>query len=315
MTQDELLKELVKRVGKDHVENRLLKEKGGDKMSITFGYWDVALGTSHRILSIAKFLLKVLGLWNHGVKMALKYQIVEEKVVFPKLPPQFDGYRIMHLSDLHLEGIVDGGKSFCRMLEGLETDLCVITGDFRHHNWGESSAMLELLKPIIQKIHCRDGILAVLGNHDGISIVPGMEKLGLRVLLNESLRIKREHASIWIGGVDDPHFYRLHELEQTMKGTQEEEFKILLAHSADIVYEAVKQNVDYYLCGHTHGGQICLPGGIPIIANMKLPRKFFAGSWQEGHMKGYTSRGVGTSDIPVRLFSKPEIVIHKLIRT
>ncbi|MGD9157816.1 MAG: hypothetical protein PVG39_05385, partial [Desulfobacteraceae bacterium] len=115
-------------------------------------------------------------------------------------------------------------------------------------------------------------------------------------------------------GVDNPSFHTCASITKTFKRIPEEDFTILLAHSPGLLREAMRRNVDYYLCGHTHGGQLCLPGGIPVITKAECERRYSSGAWNYKGMKGYTSRGSGTSGLPVRLYCPPEITIHTLIR-
>ena len=91
-------------------------------------------------------------------------------------------------------------------------------------------------------------------------------------------------------------------------------FSILLSHTPEIYDRAAGAGFDLMLSGHTHGGQLCLPGGIPIRLEAKLPRSMAAGLWRHGEMVGYTTRGVGTSLLPVRLNCPPEITLHALRR-
>ncbi len=115
-------------------------------------------------------------------------------------------------------------------------------------------------------------------------------------------------------GVDDPHYYETDNLEKAMTGVSDDTFSILLAHSPEITRQAAYAGVDVYLCGHTHGGQICLPGGQPLIANSRCPHNQCKGAWKYDTMQGYTSRGVGTSSVDVRFNCPPEITIHTLRR-
>jgi uncharacterized protein len=98
-----------------------------------------------------------------------------------------------------------------------------------------------------------------------------------------------------------------------MKGLRADEVKLLLVHSPEIIPEAARAGVDYYLCGHTHGGQMCLPGSVPLLTNASCARKYVGGVWQHENMAGYTSRGTGSSCLPVRFCCPPEITVHRLV--
>jgi predicted MPP superfamily phosphohydrolase len=159
----------------------------------------------------------------------------------------------------------------------------------------------------------RGDIYAVLGNHDSITMVPVLEALGIRTLLNECVAIHRGRASIYLAGVDDAHFYRADNIEKAAADIPEDCLSILLSHTPEIYRQAAHAGFDLMLSGHTHGGQICLPGGVPILLEANLPRAFGAGAWRHENMVGYTSVGVGSSVVPVRFNNRPEVTLHRLV--
>ena len=118
-----------------------------------------------------------------------------------------------------------------------------------------------------------------------------------------------------LAGIDDAHFFRVDNIEKAALVIPHGEFSILLSHTPEIYRQAAHANFDLLLSGHTHGGQICLPGSIPIKLEAVLPRRMGAGAWQYHNMSGYTSVGAGTSVVPVRLNCPPEITLHRLRRT
>jgi hypothetical protein len=156
--------------------------------------------------------------------------------------------------------------------------------------------------------------MAVLGNHDPIEIVSGLEAAGIRVLLNECEPVVRGAERIFIAGIDDQHFFRTGDIAKAAATIPHGEFAILLSHTPEMFGQAEDAHFHLMLSGHTHGGQICLPGSIPVTLDAQLPRRFGAGAWRCGELQGYTSVGVGTSIAPVRLNCPPEITIHELRR-
>ncbi len=263
---------------------------------------------------ILKTILRVTRQLDRGLDNALNFQIEEVSTSFHDLPEAFHGYRILHLSDLHLDGMIDGGYGLNQQLQNLQYDLCVMTGDFRYltvHGYDETLKRMTIL---MENINCPDGCYGVLGNHDFIEEVPGLELIGLRMLLNESTRITRGDDSIYLAGIDDPHFYGTDDIKKAAAEIPSEYFSILLSHSPEAVMEAATEEFNLYLCGHTHSGQICLPGGIPILTNSAGSRRFSRGQWRQDKMQGYTSRGTGASTLPVRFFCPPEITLHTLKR-
>jgi predicted MPP superfamily phosphohydrolase len=134
------------------------------------------------------------------------------------------------------------------------------------------------------------------------------------MLLNECEPIGRDEQSIFLAGVDDAHFYRMDNIEKASVRIPEDAFSILLSHTPEIYLQAAHAHFRLMLSGHTHGGQLCLPGSIPITLEAALPRRMGAGAWQYHGMIGYTSVGAGSSVVPVRLNCPPEITLHRLRR-
>src|SRR6185312_14190535 len=115
-------------------------------------------------------------------------------------------------------------------------------------------------------------------------------------------------------GVDDAHYFRVDNIEKAAEPILDGAFGILLSHTPEIYRQAAHAGFDLLLSGHTHGGQICLPGSIPITLDSVLPRRMGAGAWAYRGMIGYTSVGVGSCIEPVRLNCPPSITLHHLRR-
>jgi len=309
-----LFTQLLERIGANHARQRLKLQ--AIHSAVRFGtrghhFYPENLDF---LSPYMKFFLKVSGLWNRGGQTSLHYQIVEQTVSLRRLPAAFEGFRILHLSDLHIDGISDKGRKLRTILSQLEYDLCVLTGDFRYLTFGDHQKTIVHMADLVKVIQCPYGMFGILGNHDFLEMVPGLEGLGITLLLNESIPISRGDQTIWLVGVDDPHWYETDDLSKALRFVSlgADPVKILLAHSTDLIKDAAAVGMDYYLCGHSHGGQICLPRSIPIITGGS-PRKFASGPWRYQNMQGYTSPGVGVSVVPVRFFCRPEIIVHQLI--
>jgi len=265
------------------------------------------------ISSAVENLLKCTGFQGRARRNCFDYRLERNEVYLPDLPLAFDGYTILHLSDLHADGLVDEGEGIMRIVETVPCDLAVLTGDFSFEEAGvHYEPCLEALVPIVHSISAQDGIFGVLGNHDLLEMVPALERMGVQMLLNEAAQLRRGTADIVLAGVDDPHYYKCHDLQKALSAVAPDQCVILLSHSPEIAAEASRYGVDLYLCGHTHGGQICLPGGIALFANSSCLRSYLSGSWKCGAMQGYTSRGAGYSLAAARLFCPPEITLHTL---
>src|SRR5262245_37161324 len=99
-------------------------------------------------------------------------------------------------------------------------------------------------------------------------------------------------------------------IEKAAAAIPHDEFSILISHTPEVYRQAALADFNVLLSGHTHGGQICLPGGIPFTLNSVLPRSMGSGPWKYRNLIGYTSVGAGTSIVAVRFHCPPEITLH-----
>lgn len=299
----------------EHIQKRRLKELEGIERWLCRGRGGLSIENIEMMPVVIDFFLRAFGLKKRGERNAADIYIKEIVWEFETLPEEFSGYQILHLSDIHIDGLWELHGSIISALAGIEADLCVMTGDFRFSTSGETHLVVELMEKVAPKINTRDGIIAILGNHDSVELVEPLEKMGIKFLLNENVVIQRAQSSIAVSGLDDLHYYDMADMQRcTDCMTGSEAFRILLVHSPEIISEAEESGYDFYLCGHTHGGQICLPGIGAVITNANCKREFVAGEWTYKSMKGYTHYGTGSSCLPVRFNCRPEIVVHKLVR-
>ena len=141
------------------------------------------------------WILRLSGLLGWASRNALAFQVEQVDISIAGLPQAFDGYRIAQLSDLHVDAFSDGGQALRRVLDGLDFDLCVLTGDYRFRTRGDYVASIEGMARLMPSLDCPDGVVGILGNHDYVEMVPGLEHLGIRMLLNEALSISRAHSA------------------------------------------------------------------------------------------------------------------------
>ena len=258
--------------------------------------------------------LRLVGLWRRGVVNGLDIRRRSLAIDLPRLPPAFDGYRILHLADPHFDAAPGLAEAILRSVAGAEVDLCVLTGDFRAADRGpfDGTGILPPLGALRAAVRSADGFVATLGNHDPGDIVPHLERLGFEVLLNRSRHIRRGTAQIGVTGVDDVHRYYTPAAADALAAHDPARFGIALVHSPELAGEAAAAGYDLYLCGHTHGGQVCLPGGRPLVTHLSRHRDLHSGLWQHRGMTGYTSRGAGSSSLPVRFNCPPEVTEFRL---
>ena len=228
----------------------------------------------------------------------------------PRLPAAFEGFRILHVGDLHVDALPEFPFHLAERIAGLEYDACCFTGDLRYRKHGSVGPALDGFRVVREQM--RGPVYAVLGNHDTAEMRAPLEALDVRVLVNEATVLERRDARLHLVGVDDPHWFRADDLEAALDGVPADECRVLLAHAPEIYAEAEARGVDLVLCGHTHGGQIALPGGWAPFLNVRCPRRFATRAWRHGRLRGYTTVGAGCSSIPLRLQVRPEVVIHRL---
>jgi uncharacterized protein len=257
---------------------------------------------------------RLVGAYEWGKRNALNIRLVDVCLSFPDLPPSFDGYRILHLSDTHLDCLPELTPIAARLLAGLEVDLVALTGDVHGHHRAPIRASTAPYPELLEGVRVSDGRLAVLGNHDPTDMAGALEKLGFEVLLNRSTLLKRGNEQIVVTGLDDVHrFFTPDALSALLEAP--EGFRVALVHSAEVADHAAAAGYALYLCGHTHGGQICLPGGRPIVTHLRRCRHAGVGMWSEGGMIGYTNSGLGVGDVPLRFNCRGEMSIITLRRS
>jgi uncharacterized protein len=309
-TDEEILKELERRLGRLHARQRIGIED--DHEARVFGQ---GLNFFHPenwrySPTIIRNALKLTGLYRRARRNAERIQIRHSEIRLVRLPVSFDGFTFLQISDLHVD--MNGGamERLIELLPSLAYDLCVLTGDYRGKTFGPFDATIEGLARV--RAHIVGPIYGVLGNHDSIRMVPALEEMGIRMLLNEAETLERGDQRIHLVGIDDAHYYRVDNIEKAVSQLAGDEFSILLSHTPEIYRQAAHADFDLLLSGHTHGGQICLPGAIPITLDSVLPRRMGSGLWKYRDMVGYTSVGVGSSMVAVRLNCSPEITLHHL---
>ena len=303
---------LINRVGESYLRERLdVQMKHATKL---FGRGRTLFHIENVewLMVLVYYILKLTGMYNWGHRNFLDIQIEHNEVEIKNLPRPFHNYTILQISDLHLDLAPELIDIIIDRINQVDYDVCVITGDYRASTGGNYRQALDLTAELMT--HIKKPLYAILGNHDFIEFLPKLEReAGMTFLINESIPLEKEGATIYLSGIDDPHLYQLVDFPQTLADVPTDAVKILLAHAPEAYQQAADYQYDLMLSGHTHGGQICLPGGIPILAHLGgAPRRMAAGRWSHGRLQGYTSRGTGGGGVPVRFFCPPEITLHTL---
>lgn len=263
--------------------------------------------------ALIRYLLKLSGVYWYGRRKTLDIRLKQNDIELPHLPAAFEGMTLLHLSDLHVDMYPQATHALIEFVDKLDYDLCVVTGDYRAWTSGPIDATMDGMRSLCTVL--KEPVYAVLGNHDSIRMAPELEDMGIQMLLNESTIIEQQGEKLYLAGIDDAHYYRVDNLEKSADGIPPDAVSILLSHTPEVYRQAAHCGFDVMLSGHTHGGQICLPGGYPLTLDANCPRYMGSGSWQYHTMQGYTSVGSGTSIVDVRLNCPPEVTLHRLHRS
>ncbi|CAA7627315.1 metallophosphoesterase [Magnetospirillum sp. SS-4] len=277
-------------------------------------------GLIHGLQGLFGWGVKALGLSKRATANMLDIQVTEHVLHCSALPVEFDDYSILHVSDPHFDAHPSLGPAIIAAAGATKPDLLVLTGDYRFGESGPFDLVETCMATLAARVRPRDGAWAVLGNHDTADMVPAFERHGIQCLINETMVIRRGKARLVVTGLDDVHRYYTPDAKAALDlegHTRTNRFGLALVHSPDMAPEAAERGYDLYLCGHTHGGQICLPGGKAVMSHRPVrlghdTTGWVKGRWTVGAMQGITSRGAGVSGIPVRFNAPPEIGIIRL---
>ncbi len=302
--------QLEQRLGQVHARQRLGMESEPESHLFGGGGGFVHLENWHAAHSLIRTVLRLTGLYGRGQRNALNIRLVNHPVSLPHLPRSFVGMRILHLTDLHIDMSSEIAHAIIERVRDVDYDLCVLTGDYRFRSSGDIRPTLQCMERLRASLN--EPVYAVLGNHDSIRMLPELEGMDIRVLMNEHVEIRRGVDAIYLAGIDDAHFFGVGNIHKALAEVPIEAVSILLSHTPEVYRQAAHAAVDLLLCGHTHGGQICLPGGHPVTLDARIPRRMGRGRWRFQHMIGYTSPGAGTSIVGVRLNCPPEVTVHTL---
>jgi predicted MPP superfamily phosphohydrolase len=307
---DDILPLLEQRLGRVHARQRLGIEDEIEPRVFGRGLNFFHPENWYSAHALIAYALRLSGLYWLGHRNTLKIQVRQNDVRIVGLPAAFDGFTLLHITDLHADLNPPAIAALAERVAGLRYDTCVLTGDYRARTFGPHEPALSAMHGLFSQLS--QPVYGVFGNHDSIRMLPGMEAMGVRMLLNECMVIERGSDALYLVGVDDPHYYRVDNVANAAAEVPEDAVSILLSHTPEIYRQAAHAGFDLMLCGHTHGGQICLPGGVPLTLDAKCPRYMGSGAWRYGQMQGYTSAGAGTCIVPVRLNCPPEVVLHRL---
>lgn len=269
------------------------------------------LGAALQYAWAASFMISIYGVMVR--RRWVRVRAVE--VVLPNLPASFEGYRIAHLSDLHIGRFCSRGDAqrWIDRVAALDVDLAVLTGDYITRGDGFHDDAAE----VVAALRGRDGVVAVLGNHDSLGDARALVSLfrarGVTVLCNARRVIERGGESIIIAGVDDESSGRA-DVERAMSSRDGVRPLIALTHHPGLFPALARRGAALVLSGHTHWGQVALPFFAEQVNLTRLSSRYHAGVYRDGCAALMVSPGLGTTGLPVRLGVPPEITVLRLAR-
>lgn len=244
-----------------------------------------------------------------------KIGVTNITVTSENIPDEFNGFKIVHISDLHNAEFGDGQKDLIGKIEAQDADIIVITGDMIDSRRTDVDKAVELITGLGNKIP----VYYVTGNHESRvreynELESKLIENGVTVLKNESVKIEKDSSFINVIGVDDPSFgMSANDIFHTVSELKTDGYDVLLSHRPELFETYCESGAELVLCGHAHGGQVRIPfiGGI-VAPNQGLFPEYTAGSYKSGSTEMIVSRGLGNSIIPLRINNPPELVVITL---
>jgi len=267
-------------------------------------------------LPVAFMWIYLVGLVVCGYGVLVRRRVfVVQKVEVPitGLHPSLDGYRIAHLSDLHIGAMTPRSRAdrWVRAANALSPDLAVITGDMVTNG----TAFHHDIAAVVGDLRAKDGTFVSMGNHDyfgeGEPLTTLIAETGGRVLRNEGLVISRDEGRFYLAAIDDT-WTRRDDMDAALRERPDGMTAVLLAHDPERFRDAYKRDVDLTLSGHTHGGQIALPFFAKHVTLSKLTHHYHLGIYKRGKSTLYVHPGLGTTGPPIRLGVAPAVVLITL---
>lgn len=245
----------------------------------------------------------------------MRWLTVERTTVpIARLPESLEGTTIVQLTDLHLRPFtqIEHIERAVFLANSLKPDIIVLTGDYV---WHDAEDILDLT-PALAKLNAKKGVFSILGNHehktDPVLITETFEKAGIPVFRNQGIDLTIGKALLYLAGIDDGWLGNP-DIKQTLDAHRGDTPVILMAHEPDMIdWYADDTRINLQLSGHTHGGQIQSAGNKPLVRPF-LGRKYVQGLHKVNESWVYTSRGIGTTGIPLRRNCSPEITHITLV--
>ncbi len=262
-----------------------------------------------------------LGAYGYSSRLETQWlQIERVTVPLKHLGSALDGFKVVHMSDFHLQPHtqIELVERAVEAANRLSPDLIALTGDYVTGDRSSNSETIFELAPVLTKLNAKYGVFTVLGNHEYSAnekvVLSGLKESGLTVLINDGLALSVGQQMLYLAGLDDA-WKGNPDLSKALEKRPGSVPTILLVHEPDFADTfSADGTVSLQLSGHSHGGQIRLPG-IGALALPRHGRKYDQGLYRVKDMWVYTTRGIGVIGVPLRFNCRPEITEITLVRS
>jgi predicted MPP superfamily phosphohydrolase len=240
----------------------------------------------------------------HGAGLQRRLRVVRHAVIARAWPADLRTLRIAFASDFHAGPTTHPSivEQACRALAAARPDVLLLGGDYVLFH----ARYIDRVARSFAEVPATHGRYAVMGNHDlwadDARIARALERAGIEVLVNREVRLPAPFDHVSIYGMDDPWTGDARARDAT----------VLLMHAPSGLLVAKESTFDVAFCGHTHGGQIALPGGVPVLAPGPLSRAYNSGRFDLARGTLIVSRGVGCGELPIRTFADADVIVCEL---
>jgi len=243
-------------------------------------------------------------------------RLKQHKLSTPKNFNSLKGLRILHLSDLHIKKIGAREQKILKYIEETKPHIILITGDYLDYE-----PRVEVAVSFVKMLRAPLGVWGSVGNVDYCfpkNVAKLKKALPSIVLKNKMVRVVWNNAPFWVLGLDDPILYKKMSLYEEraaklIRSVPPGEPYITLVHRPKQIQLVRSLGAEFILCGHTHGGQVKLPFGIQFYNQSKDCKKYAHGLFISEKSIINVSKGIGTSDIPMRFLCHPEVVVLEFV--
>jgi hypothetical protein len=265
--------------------------------------------------------LAIAGLGGYSLWDPHHIVVQPVEIRLPRLGGAFDGLRIIQLSDFHFDTCTPPAliRKSVAITNAHNPDLVLLTGDYVTDPllWGDRKKAARNSYPcaqVLSGLRARLGVFGVLGNHDVTThqptVLDAFRRGKIPILQNDAHAIDDKGDRLWIAGVESA-INGAARVADAIRNVPAGETTVLLAHEPDYADEVSGHAVDLQLSGHSHGGQVAMPGYGPILLP-PLGKKYPVGFYRIGKLQLYTNRGIGTVTLPIRFYCPPEITLITL---